>query len=416
MAQQDQWVKVAPGIRARVHPTRKHGVRSDKYFVLRYRAGGQHRQEALGWASEGWTLAKAQAELVRLKEALRTGQGATSLAEKRQHAEVQRQADLAALQAETYRKVSFADYWRDHYWPHATRTKKRSSWIKEDQHFTKWLAPTLGRLAVVEIALPQWDALMKTLDKAGLSQRSKEYISGTARRVLRHAKERGLAVDIPTGKQLGATAPRDNRRLRVISNQEAQAILEALEARDRRAWRLTRFAFLTGCRLSEALNLRWGHVDLERSTLTFADTKNKDVRRLPLTPPLADLLAEIGRGADDAHVFVHQRGGPYSCVPQTFTKAVEELGLNQGRPARERLSFHSIRHSVATELAKVLSIRELMDTMGWKVVAMAARYTHTNPEAQHRALSGLENMLTSEPAKVVEFKRSSKNVSSRGVE
>ncbi len=405
MAQQDQWTRLAPGIRARQHPTRKHGVRPDKYFVLRYMAGGQHRQEALGWASEGWTLTKAQAELTRLKEALRTGQGATSLAEKRQQAEAQRQTDMATLQAETYRMVSFADYWQDHYWPHATRTKKRSSWIKEEQHFRNWLAPTLGKLPVVEIGLPQWDALMKTLDKAGLSQRSKEYISGTARRVLRHAKDRGLAVDIPTGKQLGASAPRDNRRLRVITPGEAQALLEALEARDAHAWRLTRFAFLTGCRLSEALNLRWGHVDNGRGTLTFVDTKNKDTRTLPLTPPLAGLLAEITRGQEQSHVFLNQRGTPYSGVPTAFVKAVAALGLNQGRPDRERLSFHSIRHSVATELAKTLSIRELMDTMGWKVVAMAARYTHTNPEAQHRAMTGLENLLTSKPARVIPFGR-----------
>ncbi len=32
-------------------------------------------------------------------------------------------------------------------------------------------------------------------------------------------------MDIPTGKQLGATAPRDNRRLRVITTMEARAIL-----------------------------------------------------------------------------------------------------------------------------------------------------------------------------------------------
>ncbi|MFZ5584659.1 MAG: hypothetical protein ACOZHQ_01890 [Thermodesulfobacteriota bacterium] len=54
-----------------------------------------------------------------------------------------------------------------------------------------------------------------------------------------------------------------------------------------------------------------------------------------------------------------------------------------------------------------MSIRELMDTMGWKVVAMAARYTHTNPEAQHRALTGLANLLTSEPAKVIPLGRTS---------
>jgi len=86
---------------------------------------------------------------------------------------------------------------------------------------------------------------MKGLDQAGLSQRSKEYISGTARRILGHAKERGLVVDIPSSKQLGASTPRDSRRLRVITSQEAQAILEALRVQDVQAWRLISVAFLS---------------------------------------------------------------------------------------------------------------------------------------------------------------------------
>lgn len=416
MERQYQWERLAPGIRARLHPSRKHGVRPDKYFVLRYRASGRQHQEALGWASEGWTLSKAKAELARLKEASRTGDGPSTLAEKRQQAEVQRQAELASKKREIFRSTSFADYWQDHYLPHAMRTKKESSWKKEAQHFKNWLAPALGNLPVVEIGMPQWDALMNTLDKAGLSQRSKEYISGTARRALRHAKERGLAVDIPTGKQLGATAPRDNRRLRVITPLEAHAILDALEKRAPQAWWLTRFAFLTGCRLSEALNLRWGEVNQGQGTLTFVDTKNKENRTLPLTPPLLALLSEIPRGTAETHVFLNQRGQPYTCLPVAFAKTVADLGLNQGRGKRERLTFHSIRHSVATALARHLSIRELMDTMGWKVVAMAARYTHTNPDAQQRALSGLENMLTVQPAQVIPLGRASGSKASKARE
>jgi len=53
MASQGEWLRLAPGIRVRQHPTRKHGVKADRYFVLRYVANGKHRQEALGWASEG---------------------------------------------------------------------------------------------------------------------------------------------------------------------------------------------------------------------------------------------------------------------------------------------------------------------------------------------------------------------------
>ena len=43
-----EWQKLDEGIRARVHPTRKHGVKPDLYFVLRFTVDGQKKQEALG--------------------------------------------------------------------------------------------------------------------------------------------------------------------------------------------------------------------------------------------------------------------------------------------------------------------------------------------------------------------------------
>jgi len=66
-----KWVKAERGIRYRVHPTRKHGIQQDRYYILRLSVDGSIRQEALGWASEGITLAKARLELAKLKEAKR---------------------------------------------------------------------------------------------------------------------------------------------------------------------------------------------------------------------------------------------------------------------------------------------------------------------------------------------------------
>ena len=77
-----EWVRLEPGIRARKHPTRKHGVKPDMYFVLRLSIDGKKVQEALGWASEGMTLEKARLELAKLKEAKRTGEGARTLRER----------------------------------------------------------------------------------------------------------------------------------------------------------------------------------------------------------------------------------------------------------------------------------------------------------------------------------------------
>ncbi|MGE4299110.1 MAG: tyrosine-type recombinase/integrase [Desulfovibrionaceae bacterium] len=232
--------------------------------------------------------------------------------------------------------------------------------------------------------------------------RTREYITGTLRRILKFAYDRRLVDEAPpSGKRIGVKGPgNSNRRLRVITPEEAEAILFLLEKRDVRAWRLTRFAFLTGCRASEAFNLRWRDIDPVLGTLTFALTKNKDARRLPLTAPLRDLLGV--RGDMESHVFTKSGGSPYTEAPAAFKTVVNDvLRLNDGRIALDRVSFHSIRHSVATNLAKQLNPRDLMDLLGWRTVQMAMRYVKGDEQTQAHALAGLEAALTARPAKVL---------------
>src|SRR5208283_4417358 len=124
-----------------------------------------------------------------------------------------------------------------------------------------------------------------------------EYITGTLRRILRHAYDRRMVDDPPpTGKRVGVSGPGDNRRTRVISYEEQEAIMDHISISDPYAWRITRFAFLTGCRLSEAFDLTWAGVDLSRGTVTFTDTKNHDPRTIPVSPDLEELLKSMVQG------------------------------------------------------------------------------------------------------------------------
>jgi integrase len=398
------------GVRYREHPSRRYGVRKDRYYFIRYYVDGERKEESLGWESS-WkashpdgTISLEQEAVARRAQLLKNhkeGAGPRTLQEAKTEKDSERKAKARRLKEEAAAMKTLAEYWQESYFPVAQRSKKPSSWKKEESHFRLWIAPIMGNLLLKSIGLKQWDELVKVLTTKGQSARSKEYITGTLRRILKHAYDRRLVDDAPpSGKRIGVTGPGNNRRLRVISHEEEAAIMGHLELYDPHAWRITRFAFLTGCRASEAFNLVWANVDFSRGCIVFPETKNRDPRTIPLTPALQDLFAAMDQGTPGERIFTKSNGTPYTEAPSAFFTVVDKLGLNEGRSKRDHLVFHSIRHSAATRLARTLGPRDLMDVMGWRTVHMAMRYVHTNEDLKAKALAGLG--VTPKPGKVLE--------------
>ncbi len=383
------WKKADKGIRYWEHPDRKHGIMPDRYYTIRMRVNGELVEEALGWASQGVTLDKARVKRSELKENKRSGKGPASLRQERAEGEAKRRAEEAARQRaeeeakrqaeeDARRNVTLSTYFTNTYKPWAEATKAKA-FKREDDIWRNWLMPTLGDLAINSIGIEQWDHLVKTITAVGLSERSREYITGTLRRIMKHARERRVITEAPpTGKMVGATAPKNNRRQRVISDEELQTLLAKLKVRDIGAWRVTLFAAATGCRAGEAYGLKWGNLDLKGGTATFPKTKNGNARTVPLGDELKAMFKAMTAGKPTELVFPNQRGGKYGCAPSAFDAVVEEMKLNEGRDPLDRFSFHSLRHMAATRLARVLPLRGLMDVMGWTVAAMALRYSHTS--------------------------------------
>ena len=412
-----QWFKATKGIRYRVHPTRKHGKRFDRYYALQYKLGGEVFNEAVGWASGGVTQESCERILLELRENWRTGKGPQTYSEMKEAAAKARAELKAQEAAEQNRLITVADYFENHFLPFAKRTKKEKSWGMELSHFKHWINPAIGQLPVVEIGLSQWELLVKSLDKGRgrgkLSKRTQEYITGTLRRILHHAKDRKFAVDLPTGGQIGVKAPKNNRRQRVLTQEECESILAELEKRNIHAWRITKFAMLTGCRASEAFNLCWQHVDMEGKwqnadekgkQIKLVETKNGDDRMLSMSPAVEELLTSIGPGKPGEHVFRRSSGAPYREAPFEYRTVIKHLALNEGRARLDRADFHSIRHTVATRHAKSLDVRSLMDVMGWRSVEMAIRYIHSDEDKKKKAMEELEGIYTPQSkAKVIPF-------------
>ena len=84
--------------------------------------------------------------------------------------------------------------------------------------------------------------------------------------------------------------------------------------------------------------------------------------------PAVELLANFGPGRPDEIVFKGTDGEQHTASPPAFRTVIEALGLNAGRGARDRASFYTIRHTVATGSAKeVRPVQEEKQKISFKL-------------------------------------------------
>ncbi|WP_029461187.1 tyrosine-type recombinase/integrase [Solidesulfovibrio alcoholivorans] len=380
-----------PGVRYYEHATRKHGVQKDKYFAIRFQACGKRREEGLGWASEGWSAAKAAQTVAELKKAATTGEGATSLAEKRQKAEEKRQAEAEAHAQAERDNVTFEHVFLDSYFPIAKKNKAQRSWQKEDQCYRLWIAPVLADKPLKDIAPIHLERIKKNMAEAGRAARSITYTLAVVRQVFNFARDHDLfAGQNPVTKIKKPSS--DNRRVRFLSHEEADRLLAALAEKSPQVRDMALLSLHCGLRAGEIFSLTWGDVDMERGVLTLRDTKSGKTRAAILTDAAKAMLADRERRGPADLVFPSETGEKVGQVSQTFIKTVNAFGFNDGvTDARQKVVFHSLRHTFASWLAEAgTDLYTIQQLMGHQSFAMVQRYAHLSPDTLRRAVKGLE--------------------------
>ncbi len=397
-----KWVKSRfPGVRFRLHPERRHGNGPDKYIVLTYKKDGKTISESLGWMSAtGINEADANELLVNLRRNKRLAEGPASLSEKRKVE--------AAKQEEAKRTgLTLIDFWESDYLRHVKARIKENSWTKEVQHYNDWLKDELGQKPMRDLTQNDLEKFKDKLVVANLAPRTIQYILGTFRRIWKHAARRGI-VQVQNNPVTGIPTPLPpNNRLRALTPAECRQILANLKETDIHGHDMTLFAMLTGCRASEAFRLTWGRVDMNRRVALLADTKNSDSREVFLAPEVVDMLQRRGPGRLNDPVFTDSRGKPYREAPYTFRAVVNELGLNEGREVRERITFHTLRHTAATYAARRgVPVKDLQEMFGWKTPAMVFRYAKGDESVQRAAIAGIgQELLNEDHGKVIPLNR-----------
>jgi len=157
------------GVRFRKHPTRKHGVRFDRYFTIRYQSDGERKEEGLGWESEGITEENAALTLLEYKRNAKLGQGPTRKSEEDQLRKEKKIAEKNLREREEQEWITFSDYFREIYMPQAESEKKTETIRREKSLFKSWIQPTIGNLPLMQVCPCQCRRSLSTFCRNNLS-------------------------------------------------------------------------------------------------------------------------------------------------------------------------------------------------------------------------------------------------------
>lgn len=380
-----------PGVRFREHLTRKHGIKKDRYFAIYYKVNGVRHEEALGWATEGWTAQRAAAQLVKLKEAHRLGEGPASLREKRE-VEVERRREAEAqAEHEARDKITLPDFFETEYLPGARLTLKADSVRKMEEHLRNWIAPAMGRIPMRDIRPFHLERLRANLAAAGRSPRTMQYVFATLRRVWNRARDKGYPLGPSPTRTLDL--PRvSNERQRYLSGEEADALLAALAERSPQASRMSLLALDCGLRFSEIAALTWGCVQMGNNRLLILNAKGDKDRAVPMTKRVREFLSSLDTGKPNEYVFKSGAGGRVGKLTKTFDAVVVELGFNTDvDDPKLRFTFHALRHTFASNLvAAGVDLYRVQRLLGHSGPQMTQRYSHVADGALEDAIAEME--------------------------
>ncbi len=388
MAQKRDWIKTQyAGVRYREHPTRKHNRVPDRYFAIRYKIAGKPKEEGLGWASDGWNPLKASNLRGELLENQRRGEGPTSLEQKRGIANKKQQEQQEAEKKKiTFKKASeiFLSW---------AKLNKRD-WCHDESRL-KHYSHLINDKLLTEITTADIEQVKTHCQEKGLSPASVKHCLTLIRAIYNHCIRLDLFQGTNPTKNV-KMPQKDNRRLRFLTFDESELLLDALWERSLDVHDQALLSLHTGLRAGEIFALRWDHVDFENNIINIlgsreGETKSGFSRQAYMTERVEGMLLRRYQDKQKGLIFESRVGGQHRDISDTFRRTVKALKFNEGvEDPRQQVCFHSLRHTFASWLAlqgeALLTIKELM---GHKTIEMTMRYAHLIPDQKRAAVDKL---------------------------
>ncbi len=399
------WIRLAPGIRYRKHPTRKavkDAVKKDRYFQIYCRINKKLINEGLGWESEGWPEEKVKILYNELKQNRKTGIGPKTYKEKltldQQREKERQEAETAAQEQAQKEGITLVDVFADYI--KLSETDKATNTVRRERYlFRDYIAPYIGNDLVKDINKGHVEDIKAEAIKRDLSAASVNLILATLRQILNFAIDRNLINENPVSRVKKLKL--DNRRVRFLTEDEAEALLAAIKTKSVDTYRIALFSLHMGLRAGEIFNLTWADINQENETVFIKDTKTGHNRHAYMTDRVKAEIESMERGQGSDLVFPpreYAKTKHMQLVSRTFNRCVNDLKLNDGiEDPRQKIVFHSMRHTFASWLVqKGVSIYVVKELLGHRTLTMTERYSHVASDHLRQAaamLDGQSNVI-----------------------
>jgi integrase len=310
------------------------------------------------------------------------------------------QADRGALRAPTRLTLSdAATGWLEGARAGSIRTRsgdayKPSAIRGYEEALRLRVLPDLGGHRLADIARRDVQALVGRMLAEGLSPSTIRNSILPLRAIFRHHRD-----DVPINPTAGLDLPAVRGvRDRVADPVEAEALLAALEPRDRALWATALYA---GLRLGELRGLGWGDIDLAEGLIRvqrswdaregeISPKSRAGVRRVPMIPELRDLLVEHRLDHPGDGLVFGADGRPFNptSVAQRAKRAWQAARLDP-------ITLHECRHTFASlMIAAGVNAKALSTFLGHSSVTITFdRYGHLFPGSESEAADVLHGYL-----------------------
>lgn len=382
------------GVYYREHPTRKNGIRKDRYFYLRYTLNGKQREEGFGWESAGYTETKAAAELEIIRENIKKGTGYKSLQEKYARPEEQ---EKTSITLDEFYKI---------YKQNDKGTKSPKAIENEEGLYNNHIKSLLGAKKLNEISVEDIQKVKSAMLEQTKDDGSKKYAAQTinhALKLLRHLFNTAIswgkysAINpVKSVKQLKL----NNKRFRFLTRDEADLLFNELKKvhvlnktnfgyeyykkyETSQLYEMSLMSVYCGCRAGEIFNMKVIDINFATNFLNIPVSKSHKSRNIPMPDIVLNMLhqrIDYFKMKGEDYIFRDIKGGKIEEMSDQFYRIADRLFNQNITDPYQKVVFHTLRHTYASWLVmQGVDLYTVKELMGHETIEMTMRYAHLAP-------------------------------------